>query len=133
MSLPAHDTVMQHCHQDAASTQLLQSHPVQVHGMQVCAALGDQNTNTVPRLSTCQQETSLQTTMSAGVVPDSPFACCMQDLGATPEIDIWTFVIIFFSFLYLFVASGILGLVFGLIAALLLKASPSNSVHQVNM
>jgi len=42
-----------------------------------------------------------------------------------------TSIAITFSFLYLFVASGLLGAAFGLTAALLLKASPSIHVHQV--
>ena len=44
-----------------------------------------------------------------------------------------TAILITFSFLYLFVASGLLGAAFGLTAALLLKASPHIHIHQVHM
>ena len=48
-----------------------------------------------------------------------------------PDITPATFILIILNFVYLFIASGMLGLVFGLATALLLKASPSNHVHQV--
>lgn len=48
-----------------------------------------------------------------------------------PDITAATFILIILNFVYLFIASGMLGLVFGLATALLLKASPSNHVHQV--
>ena len=50
-----------------------------------------------------------------------------------PDITAATFILIILNFVYLFIASGLLGLVFGLATALLLKASPSNHVHQVGL
>lgn len=55
----------------------------------------------------------------------------LQELGDDPSLTVKTSMAITFSFLYLFVASGLLGAAFGLTAALLLKASPSIHVHQV--
>ena len=55
----------------------------------------------------------------------------VQELGDDPSLTVRTSIAITFSFLYLFVASGLLGAAFGLTAALLLKASPSIHVHQV--
>ena len=57
----------------------------------------------------------------------------MQELGVVPDITAATFILIILNFVYLFIASGMLGLVFGLATALLLKASPSNHVHQVGL
>ena len=56
----------------------------------------------------------------------------VQELGDDPSLTVRTSIAITFSFLYLFVASGLLGAAFGLTAALLLKASPSIHVHQVS-
>ena len=58
---------------------------------------------------------------------------CFQELGDEPSLTFRTAILITFSFLYLFVASGMLGAAFGLTAALLLKASPSIHVHQVSI
>jgi len=55
-----------------------------------------------------------------------------QELGEAPSLTVRSTISITFSFLYLFVASGLLGAAFGLTAALLLKASPSIHVHQVS-
>lgn len=55
----------------------------------------------------------------------------IQELGDDPSLTVRTTIAITFSFLYLFVASGLLGAAFGLTCALLLKASPSIHVHQV--
>jgi len=55
-----------------------------------------------------------------------------QELGDNPSLTVKSSMAITFSFLYLFVASGLLGAAFGLTAALLLKASPSIHVHQVS-
>ena len=56
----------------------------------------------------------------------------VQELGEDPSLTVRSIISITFSFLYLFVASGLLGSAFGLMAALLLKASPSIQVHQVS-
>ncbi len=55
-----------------------------------------------------------------------------QELGEDPSLTVRSTGSITFSFLYLFVASGLPGAAFGLTAALLLKASPSIYVHQVS-
>ena len=55
----------------------------------------------------------------------------MQELGDDPTLTVGTCFRVTFSFLYLFVASGLLGGAFGLTSALLLKASSSIHVHQV--
>lgn len=56
----------------------------------------------------------------------------VQELGEDPSLTVRSTIFVTFSFLYLFVASGLLGAAFGLTAALLLKASPSIQVHQVS-
>lgn len=56
----------------------------------------------------------------------------LQELGDDPTLTFGTCLKVTFSFLYLFVASGILGGAFGLTSALLLKASPHIHVHQVS-
>ncbi|DBA95471.1 TPA: hypothetical protein ACH3X3_013336 [Trebouxia sp. C0006] len=68
-----------------------------------------------------------------GVINDAAGVALLraiQELGDDPSLTFKTSVAITFSFLYLFVASGLLGAAFGLTAALLLKASPSIHVHQ---
>ncbi|KAL3143986.1 hypothetical protein ABBQ32_003794 [Trebouxia sp. C0010 RCD-2024] len=68
-----------------------------------------------------------------GVINDAAGVALLraiQELGDEPSLTVRTAILITFSFLYLFVASGLLGAAFGLTAALLLKASPNIHVHQ---
>lgn len=66
------------------------------------------------------------------MVSVEPAVDWVQELGDEPSLTVRTAILITFSFLYLFVASGLLGAAFGLTAALLLKASPDIHVHQAH-